>query len=74
MKPSPSDHFDLGSPIKEPLAQVQIALQPFYKEQEENKDSCVGRIKALQKAAFQCDIAGVRQSTFSIGMVRIKSL
>lgn len=26
---SPTDHFDLESPVMEPLAQVQIALQPF---------------------------------------------
>lgn len=26
---SPTDHFDLGSPVKESLAQAQIALQPF---------------------------------------------
>lgn len=28
---SPSDHFDLGSPINEPLAQVQIAPHSFLK-------------------------------------------
>lgn len=33
--PSPTDHFDLGSPIKEPLAQVQIVLQPLKKYNNE---------------------------------------